>query len=234
MAKDPAFLFYFRDFAHGTRRFNFEQKGLYIELLCEQADSETGSICVEDMNNICLSCDKDTIKTVLAKFSQDDNGYYNAKLREVITLRKKYSDSRRKNRMGKKKSDEKTYVNHMANANADANADQSSCIKIIQKIESFNGQLNSFQVTGIKETVSEYDALVVEEALATIDKYVREKARTVKHPDRFLAQECSRIQTEKQLKAEKPPVQYVGCEPGEDLSQYCDPVDENHPDKVEI
>ena len=71
MSKDPAFLFYYQDFMWGTRFFTREQRGLFIEFMCEQADSSTGSISEEHMNNICNSCDEHTKNMVLSKFKKD-------------------------------------------------------------------------------------------------------------------------------------------------------------------
>lgn len=125
MAKDPAFLFYYVAFLHGTRYFNFEEKGLYITLLCEQADSPTGSIPEEDVNNICKSCDKQVIKTVMEKFDNDSNGFYNIVLRGHQMKRRDYCNSRKTNRLGKTKKNNicKTYDNHMVNKNINKDQD---------------------------------------------------------------------------------------------------------------
>ena len=44
MAKDPAFLFYYSNFQHGTRRMTFEEKGCYIELGAGAADGSTAPL----------------------------------------------------------------------------------------------------------------------------------------------------------------------------------------------
>jgi len=100
MAKDPAILFYYQDFMYGTRRFSREQRGLYIELICEQADSKTGSIPVEDFKEI-TNCD--CAAPVIRKFEQDNNGFYNKILRYRMDKRRKYTESRRKNLKGGRK-----------------------------------------------------------------------------------------------------------------------------------
>ena len=101
MAKDPAILFYYQDFMYGTRRFTREQRGLYIELICEQADSKTGSIAFDDFEDMC-NCDyADKVKV---KFMKDENGYYNSKLRDLINKRRKFTESRRQNLESKKDS----------------------------------------------------------------------------------------------------------------------------------
>ena len=123
MSKDPAFLFYYQDFMWGTRFFNPYERGIYIELICEQADSKNGSISEEHMKNICKSYEKDSVNKVLTKFKKDENGYYNGVLREHLIKRKKYSESRSINRKGKKKKKNisKTYDNHMENVNVNEN-----------------------------------------------------------------------------------------------------------------
>ena len=123
MSKDPAFLLYYQDFMWGTRLFTKEQRGLYIELLCEQADSETGSISEKHMINICYLCEEQTKNIVLEKFVKDDNGWYNKKQRELIEKRRNYCDSRAVNRIGKTKKIRKTYVKHMEDENEIVNID---------------------------------------------------------------------------------------------------------------
>lgn len=134
MAKDPAFLFYYQDFMWGTRFFSDLQRGIYINLMCEQADSKSGSILDKHINNICKTYDKDTIEPVLEKFEKDDNGYFNATLREHLDKRRKYSESRRDNRKTKDSKKDmsnicKTYDKHMENENRNENVNN-----IIDKI----------------------------------------------------------------------------------------------------
>jgi len=126
MANDPAVYWYFQDYLMGTRHMNYAQKGVYVDLLCEQADSKTGSISEKHMNKICqsyvLTYEKDTFSEVLKKFHIDENGYYNVKMREVIEKRRSYSKSRSCNRKGKTydydmKNICETHDQHMENVN---------------------------------------------------------------------------------------------------------------------
>lgn len=111
MGKDPAFLFYSSDFLTGTMTMNHEQVGKYVRLLCLQ--HQKGRLEEKDMLNICSSYDKD----VFSKFDKDDNGFfYNKRLENETIKRKKYSESRSKNRLSKKSYDT-TYVPHMENEN---------------------------------------------------------------------------------------------------------------------
>lgn len=89
--KSPAFNFYHRDFLHGTRWWSMEQRGEYITLICEQADSETGSIEPMVFEQIAKN------KGVRTKFEEDENGFFNQRLRDELLRKKKYVDSRKQN-----------------------------------------------------------------------------------------------------------------------------------------
>ena len=124
MSKDPAILFYTSDFLTGTMFFTMAEKGEYITLLCIQ--HQQGRLSKEDFFSICSENSK-----VLTKFKIDENGlYYNEVLEEIIEKRKKFSDSRRNNRLGKNKQESsdndmnKTIdsgLNHMENENVNVN-----------------------------------------------------------------------------------------------------------------
>jgi hypothetical protein len=118
MAKDPAFLFYSGDFLVGTALFTEAETGQYIKLLCYM--HQGGHISKEDMFNICPNI---SFK-VLAKFKTDKDGlFYNERLDIEVEKRKKYSESRRSNRL--KSNISKTHVpsydvamsTHMENGN---------------------------------------------------------------------------------------------------------------------
>ncbi len=94
--KDPAFLFYSADFQIGTEDMTDEQVGKYIRLMCRQ--HLKGHISKEHMTKICKTYDKE----IYEKFNIDENGFYfNSRLETEIEKRKKYSESRAKNRLGK-------------------------------------------------------------------------------------------------------------------------------------
>lgn len=126
--KDPAFLFYPSDFLTGTMLLSNEQIGKYIKLLCLQ--HQHGSLSEKHMLQICGEYDEE----LYSKFKKDDDGkYYNERLQKETIKRKKYSESRRQNRMGGAKKDEEkpshddtydstyveTYDGHMENRNRD-------------------------------------------------------------------------------------------------------------------
>jgi hypothetical protein len=109
MSKDPAVLFYTSDFITGTLTMTDSQKGKYITLLCLQ--HQQGYLTKEDMINICKTYDD----KIYGKFTQDSLGYfYNERMKFESEKRKKYSESRSKNR-----NISKTYDKHMENENED-------------------------------------------------------------------------------------------------------------------
>jgi uncharacterized protein YdaU (DUF1376 family) len=86
MSKDPAFLFYSSDFLSGVQDLTMDERGQYITLLCLQ--HQKGHLS-EKM--IRLSCGN-AAADVLAKFRQDENGfYYNERLEVEIEKRKVHS-----------------------------------------------------------------------------------------------------------------------------------------------
>ena len=115
--KDPAILFYTADFITGTLTMTDEQRGKYIILLCLQ--HQKGYLTEKDMLNICKTYDED----IFSKFTVQDGKYYNERMKNEAEKRKKYSESRRNNRMNKDSDDNKenniceSYVNHMENRN---------------------------------------------------------------------------------------------------------------------
>ena len=116
MAKDPAVLFYTSDFLTGVRRMTYEQVGKYITLLCMQ--HQYGSLTEKDMMHICGTYDED----IWLKFEKTDAGFINKRMHEEAEKRKRYSESRRNNKLNSiKKQDminiSSSYDKHMENEN---------------------------------------------------------------------------------------------------------------------
>lgn len=92
-----------------------EQVGKYIRLMCLQ--HMKGELTEKDMLFICKTYDED----IWNKFERTEAGtFLNRRLQEVVEKRKNYSESRRKNRVGKTKDVKNTsitYDNHMGNGN---------------------------------------------------------------------------------------------------------------------
>ena len=91
--KDPAFLFYSRDFYEGTRMMLPEERACYVDLLIMQ--HQLGYI-PNDLKRVAMYCtgiDEATLKATLkAKFKQTDKGWLNEVLSERIGEREEYKD----------------------------------------------------------------------------------------------------------------------------------------------
>lgn len=94
MAKDPAFLFYSTDFFMGTIELSDEQAGQYIRLMCLQ--HQKGHLSEAAMRSVM----RGTLDpAIMEKFKQDENGmYYNERLENEISKRRRYAKSRAENR----------------------------------------------------------------------------------------------------------------------------------------
>ena len=146
MAKDPAFLFYSADFIVGTYEMTDEQVGRYIRLMCLQ--HQKGHLS----ESVVLSVMGGEIDSeVIGKLKRDDDGlYYNERLEEEMNKRRKYSESRAKNRKGKAVS--KSHDNHMSNicnsydehmVNENENVNVNETDKKIVKVKHKHGEYNN-------------------------------------------------------------------------------------------
>jgi len=149
MAKDPAVLFYTSDFLTGVRRMTYEQVGKYITLLCMQ--HQYGSLTEKDMMHICGTYDED----IWLKFEKTDSGFINKRMHEEAEKRKKYSESRRNNKLNTTKKHDMTnislsYDKHMENENENENV-----VVIRNKIQKGKGFVKPelFQVQNYFEEV---------------------------------------------------------------------------------
>jgi len=124
MAKDPAVLLYTGDFLTGMTLLNYEQRGQYITLLCQQ--HQLGHLPFNHMISVCGSVDS----VVINKFKKDEDGlYYNERMESESSKRVSYCKSRSNNKSGRKKnkSYDKSCDNHMSvhmeNENENENKD---------------------------------------------------------------------------------------------------------------
>ena len=168
--KDPAFLFYSSDFITGTYFMTDEQVGKYIRLMCMQHQKE--KLSEKDMLKICKTYDED----IYNKFIKDEQGYYyNKRLLEEIEKRKAYSESRRNNRKGKNKKEEKetdinnicnSYDEHMENENVIVNENiniNELYNKNVEKIDKiFIETLGITNLNNIRECIEYLDKLPLE------------------------------------------------------------------------
>jgi uncharacterized protein YdaU (DUF1376 family) len=109
--KDPAFLFYPKDWITGTAFLTKTQKGIYIDLLCLQ--HQKGYITKNFLYQTCDGVEED-IEAILEFFHEDDKGnYYNRVLKSEIERRKANAE----------KNSQNSYKRWKKDAEKDANAD---------------------------------------------------------------------------------------------------------------
>ena len=91
--KDPAFLFYSKDFYEGTRMMLPEERACYIDLLIYQ--HQHGAI-PNDLKRVLMYCsgvDEATLQATLqAKFKQTASGWVNSRLEKAILERENYKN----------------------------------------------------------------------------------------------------------------------------------------------
>ncbi|MFC5046325.1 DUF1376 domain-containing protein [Aquimarina hainanensis] len=88
MAKDPAFLFYSKDFYEGTRMMLPEERACYIDLIIYQHQNGIIPNDTKRLVMYCSGCSEQTIISVLnQKFKQMVNGWLNERLDEEISKR---------------------------------------------------------------------------------------------------------------------------------------------------
>jgi uncharacterized protein YdaU (DUF1376 family) len=88
VAKDPAILFYTQDFLIGSSLLTPLQKGHYITLLCYQQQSDNGSLSLDQIKGIMKADFKKQWPAISQKFKEDENGFYNARMRAEMDRRK--------------------------------------------------------------------------------------------------------------------------------------------------
>lgn len=95
MAKDPACLFYWGDWAGGTATFSRHLKGCYMDLL--NAQFNNGPLSLDEIKTV-LGTDFSCWNTLQKKFVKSDSGlFFNKRLQEEKDKRANYSASRKKN-----------------------------------------------------------------------------------------------------------------------------------------
>lgn len=156
MAKDPAFLFYFRDFLVSTDLMSDGEVGCYIRILCHMADK--GPLKEHQLKKIGDDINRTT--DLIDKLKIDSEGrYYQERLVEESQKRKKFTKSRRDNLAG---------INphmdaHMGNANEDVN--------LIEKQNTTKEERISF-LEFVFMTQGQYDQLAKKLGKTVLDEYV--------------------------------------------------------------
>lgn len=96
--KDPAFLFYAKDFYEGTRTMLPEERACYLDLLIYQHQNGFIPNDLRRLSMYCSGVDEATLEATLeAKFKLCDKGWYNEKLQKVQEERKEFSEKQSQN-----------------------------------------------------------------------------------------------------------------------------------------
>jgi len=184
MAKDPAFLFYSADFIVGTYEMTDEQVGRYIRLMCLQ--HQKGHLS----ESVVLSVMGGEIdKEVIGKLKRDDDGlYYNERLDEEMSKRRKYSESRAKNRKGGAVS--KSHDNHMSNicnsydehmVNENENVNVNETDKKIVKVKHKHGEYNNVLLSDDDLEKLKAEFTDWEERIERLSEYIESKGAKYKN-----------------------------------------------------
>lgn len=129
MGKDPAVLWYYRDYLEGTELMSWAEQGAYARLLNKQADK--GSLSIDLIKKILKKDFERIWPAISGKFLIDDEGhFYNERMSLEVDKRKKNSKHQkdkaeerwRKERQSR--GNAAAYATAMPLANADANAIQ--------------------------------------------------------------------------------------------------------------
>lgn len=114
MAKDPAFLFYPGDWLGGTMGMSFETQGCYLNLIILQFNMK-GRFTEAHAQQVLGTCFAHAWPLLKLKFETDGTNYWNIRLLQEMEKRSNFSNSRRKNALGKSISS--AHAEHMENEN---------------------------------------------------------------------------------------------------------------------
>lgn len=90
--KDPAFLFYAKDFYEGTRTLLPEERACFIDLLIYQHQHGFIPNNIKKLTLYCSGISEDALRNVLdEKFTLCERGYVNVKLQDVTDERKAFA-----------------------------------------------------------------------------------------------------------------------------------------------
>ncbi len=92
--KDPAFLFYTKDFYEGTRMMLPEERACYVDLLVYQHQHGVIPLDLKRVSMYCSGIDEATLEATLeAKFKQTSKGWVNEKLSKVVSERSEFKNT---------------------------------------------------------------------------------------------------------------------------------------------
>ena len=172
MAKDPAFLFYPGDYLRDTQLLSETAQVAYDRIMCEHMRN----ICItqHQVNFLTKRLEKDEREHLMTLLKRINGGYQIEWVAESIEKRILYSESRRRNKQGKKNNTCETYDTHMENENEDVNKDIiKDIIDYINKVLKTNYKYNS-KVTNKHINARLEEGFSVDDFYLVIEKKARQ------------------------------------------------------------
>lgn len=138
--KDPAFLFYSKDFYEGTRMMLPIERACYLDLMIYQHQNGFIPNDIERLKLYCSGIDEATLKATLeAKFKQSDKGWINQRLQNVIDERREYSEKQSVNgKVGQYFKKAKRYLSENEYSALRKHFENQSNAEIYEKIKDFD------------------------------------------------------------------------------------------------
>lgn len=167
MAKDPAFLFYYKDFLVSTALMTPGEVGSYARILCHMADK--GPLSMFQLKQIA---ENGTLtEDLIGRLPVNGKGlHYSPRLEEVMTKRKKFRESRLDNLNSHK--DEGAMEPHMVNVNENSNTSNNYKVKFLEFVFMTQGQYDQLANKLGKESVDKY--------IEKVNNYVGSKGKRYK------------------------------------------------------
>lgn len=140
MIKDPAFLFYSKDFYEGTRMMLPEERACYIDLLIYQHQNGIIPLDLKRVLMYCSGVDEATLKATLkAKFKQTLEGWLNERLENEIENRTSFKKEQSlSGKMGQFWKKAYQFLSKKEIANLKKNITKEQIINILKEIDITN------------------------------------------------------------------------------------------------
>lgn len=178
MATDPAFLFYPGDYLRDTQCLSEKAQVAYDRIMCEHMRN----ICItqQQLNFFIKKLNDEEKQEVIITLKKIPGGFQIAWVAESIEKRRVYSESRRKNKLGKGKNISKSYDEHMENEIE--NEDEIEIKKENAKAENF---LIPKMIAEFKKFNPEYPTDKTKDypALLSIANFIADKSKIPKTMD---------------------------------------------------
>ncbi len=172
--KDPAFLFYSKDFYEATRMMLPEERACYIDLLIYQHQND--GYIPNDLKRLVMYCSGvalATLETTLkAKFKLSEKGWYNERLKNITEERKEFTEKQSVN--GKVGQFFKRAIRDLSKK------DYQKLKSLVSKLTINNQELNDRWLTKINEPKAMLEAMLKHLEDVNVDEDVIENVNNEK------------------------------------------------------